>query len=277
MGAMFVGVLLSAAIWGVNCIQINYYFNWYRTDPIWMKAMVVLVWMIDTSQLCLLIGALYRWIVEWYGNVQVLLTVGNLAFAAIPFLAINHLVIQMLYIHRIFCFKHLAAAMNINPRLFTSVLVVLVLLSLASFAASVLYCAKLGENLTFAHAETLRRYYTSVFALTTACDILITISMAYILQTGKTGFRKTSNIVNKLIMYTISSGLLTSCFTLATLILGVVLPNDFIYIAMEILAAKVITSTFLALINSRKSIRDQNFGASTRFKSFRHVPQSSGS
>ena len=55
-------------------------------------------------------------------------------------------------------------------------------------------------------------------SLNMGTSILITVLVIFYLQRGRTGFRKTDNIINRLIIFSVNTGLLTSiCSTLATI------------------------------------------------------------
>ncbi|KAI1790668.1 hypothetical protein LXA43DRAFT_1095270 [Ganoderma leucocontextum] len=60
----------------------------------------------------------------------------------------------------------------------------------------------------------------------------------------------------KLVLYAITTGLLTSAFMLVFAVSAITRPNDMIYLALSFVTAKLYTNTLLATLNTRKSLRE---------------------
>ncbi|KAI9511893.1 hypothetical protein F5148DRAFT_1167212 [Russula earlei] len=67
LGAVLGGALASTALSGALCLQTFLYFNKYTNDPKHLKALVSLVWTMDTIQTCCIISLSYQYIILNFG------------------------------------------------------------------------------------------------------------------------------------------------------------------------------------------------------------------
>ncbi|GAW07567.1 hypothetical protein LENED_009570 [Lentinula edodes] len=49
MGAMLVGIIVSAVLYGISLVQTLFYFNRYRNDAWYLKSLVAITVLFDTS------------------------------------------------------------------------------------------------------------------------------------------------------------------------------------------------------------------------------------
>ncbi|KAK0203253.1 hypothetical protein DFS33DRAFT_1346227 [Desarmillaria ectypa] len=73
MGAIFVGLMFTAMLYGISIPQLVIYHRRYSKDPQLFRYSVCLLWILDTVQLGLAILALYFYLVSSHGNYQALL------------------------------------------------------------------------------------------------------------------------------------------------------------------------------------------------------------
>ncbi|EEB98665.1 hypothetical protein MPER_01787 [Moniliophthora perniciosa FA553] len=105
-----------------------------------------------------------------------------------------------------------------------------------------------------------------VNVLGAASDIAITTSLAFYLYTLKPGFKATDAIMNQLILFSVSTGVLTTVCALSSLITISVLPDTFVYIAFYSTLARFYATSFFATLNARNRLRDANkSGSGSRF------------
>ncbi|KAG1740207.1 uncharacterized protein EDB91DRAFT_1133693 [Suillus paluster] len=82
-------------------------------------------------------------------------------------------------------------------------------------------------------------------------DILIASSLCYLLATSRIGFSSTDSFVTKLVGYTISTGCVTSMFSLTAIITCAVMPKNFVFLGVEFLVTKLCVNSYIALLNAR--------------------------
>ncbi|KAE9387477.1 hypothetical protein BT96DRAFT_1005084 [Gymnopus androsaceus JB14] len=120
-----------------------------------------------------------------------------------------------------------------------------------TFAIIALMRVKTFEELS---AE-LKGLSITVNALAAAGDLLIAGILTLLLQRAKTGYRSSDSIINKLTLFAVNTGALTSLCAVASLISIVAAPNTFIYISFFFSMGRLYTNSLLATLNARKGIR----------------------
>ncbi|KAG6907400.1 hypothetical protein DXG01_009011 [Tephrocybe rancida] len=92
------------------------------------------------------------------------------------------------------------------------------------------------------------------------CNILIASALCHALVKLKTGFTQTNNAITMFMIYTINTGVLTSIFTLTTIISFAVKPAIPVYLAVFFLCGKVNFVSLLEGLNNRATIWEKCFG-----------------
>ncbi|KAJ7211472.1 hypothetical protein C8J57DRAFT_1605944 [Mycena rebaudengoi] len=103
---------------------------------------------------------------------------------------------------------------------------------------------------------------------TALCDIGISLGLWFYLHRGRTGFAKTEKMIDKLILYMVNLGLLTSVASLLTLILFLVMPHSFAFVALTIIRSRLYSNALLAALNYRDAVRTALHGDMTHTSNF---------
>ncbi|EUC57651.1 transmembrane protein, putative [Rhizoctonia solani AG-3 Rhs1AP] len=82
------------------------------------------------------------------------------------------------------------------------------------------------------------------------CDIVIVYMLSTALVTQRTGFGRTDALINKLLRYTINTGLLTSLVAVAD-VLSFCTMNNMVHLGFNFVLGKMYTNTLLATLNAR--------------------------
>ncbi|KAF4580333.1 hypothetical protein EYR38_003229 [Pleurotus pulmonarius] len=101
-------------------------------------------------------------------------------------------------------------------------------------------------------------------AASVVCDVLITGSLVWYLRRGRGVFKQTQSLVDRLVIYSINIGLVTSMLSLVAMITWFAMPDNFIFTTFHILIGKVYVNSLLVTLNTRKTIRST--GKSNKFK-----------
>ncbi|KAL5536116.1 hypothetical protein ACEPAF_4221 [Sanghuangporus sanghuang] len=96
----------------------------------------------------------------------------------------------------------------------------------------------------------------AAFGSDVAVDFTCAISLLHFIRKGKTGMQTTDTVVNKLTLYIISTGLLTSFVATASFATYVSMPNKAIFAAIFPCLSKLYFSALLATLNARKRLRE---------------------
>ncbi|KAF8815682.1 hypothetical protein BYT27DRAFT_7155573 [Phlegmacium glaucopus] len=151
-----------------------------------------------------------------------------------------------------------------------------VILVAASFGTYILYIAKAAQLKDLPSLATIKSESIAVNVLSAATDLLIAAILCTLLNLSRTGFQKSDTIINKLILFSVNTGLITSICALASMVSILVAGNTFIYIA-SFLCLGLYTNSLLSTLNVRKMIRGGSDGASVNAMSLslRGLPKDS--
>jgi len=139
--------------------------------------------------------------------------------------------------------------------------------SFASFGTGIATVIRLIQNR--AVSETSAPSVLIVGSLTQSsaavCDILITGSLIYYFRIKRSSFKKTNQILDRLIMYSVTRGILTTICQIMTLILLQKIPyrNAPFFDPFSQVVGRFYTNSVMASLNVRTSLRDGENGTST--------------
>ncbi|KAJ8080701.1 hypothetical protein PM082_017535 [Marasmius tenuissimus] len=90
-----------------------------------------------------------------------------------------------------------------------------------------------------------------------AADILIAVSLCYYLYKSKTGSRRTDSLISTLMIYTLTTGVMTSVIDTIIVISFATMPQNFVWLALFWIVGRCYVNSFLAALNSRESLRER--------------------
>ncbi|KAG1793217.1 hypothetical protein EV424DRAFT_376411 [Suillus variegatus] len=243
-GALFIGVILAAVLFGLTNVQAFIYLQAHRNAGItFFKLVITWLWISDALHLALTIHCVYYYLVNNYANFGVLT---EIVWSLKLQLVISALIVPMvhlLYVHRIW--KISEGRSRVLPAMSLGMVLVLTSVVVIPLAWEQ-YRVKFFEDL----AKAMWSTYLSLGAAT-FIDIIITSSLCYLLATSRTGFSCTDSFITKLVGYTVSTGCLTSIFSVSIIITCAVMPTTFIFIGLQFLVTKIYVNSFIALLNAR--------------------------
>ncbi|KAF5377279.1 hypothetical protein D9615_006446 [Tricholomella constricta] len=262
VGAIFVGVILGAALWGISCMQTYEYFSVskmrpstrhtkitlvqeYRRDAWFNKIMVGILFILDTVHQIFWTHVLYIYLITEYFNIAYLNQVVWSLVAQIIISALVGLIVQSFFLYRIW----ILSRHNIYAVAIVGILVV------AEFGVSIAYFTEAWKVTTFDLLPNIFRLSQSVNSVAAAGDIAIAVTLIFILYRSKTGFSKSDSIVKQLILYSLNTGFLTSICALMSLITITLYPTNFMFMTFYIVLARLYTNSLLATLNARKKLR----------------------
>ncbi|KAF8910258.1 hypothetical protein CPB85DRAFT_1435349 [Mucidula mucida] len=256
MGALFIGMVLGAVLWGVSCVQTWYYFDNFGKDPVYLRVTVFVTWCSDTVHQALITHAVYTYVITGFGDRNGLNTVLWSIYLEVLFNGLTGFLVQSFFVHRIWTFRR-----NVSVVLFISALVA------AEFAVSLAYVG-LGMRLkTFDELVQIKGVSMSINGLAAAGDVAISIAICTMLESSKSGFGWSNHVINRLMIFAINSGLLTSLCAIMSLICITALPDTLIYFVFYFIIRAsacyadftdyriVYSNSLLATLNYRKSMR----------------------
>ncbi|KAF8063374.1 hypothetical protein FPV67DRAFT_239993 [Lyophyllum atratum] len=244
LGSMLIGVMVSAVLYGVSLVQTFYYYTNYPKDVWYLKALVAITVLFDTVHAVLISHSAYFYLVSNYFNPQILSKmIWSLLLEAL-FTTLSGAFVQVFYTARVW-------RLSKGNILLTGCILFLVVANTACGIAWVILSLQFG---TFEKLLKITGLTVSINALSTAVDILIAATLCILLNNARTGFKKSDTIINRLILFVVNTGILTSCCAVASLVSLVASPNTLIYASFYFCIGRLYTNSLLATLNARKSL-----------------------
>ncbi|KAF8235929.1 hypothetical protein L208DRAFT_1457858 [Tricholoma matsutake] len=227
MGAMLIGTLMSSMLLGITYVQSFYYFIEYRMDPWYLKSLVISTVVLDTAQMLLISYSIYRWLITDYNNpigLEPLLWSGLVE--PLP-TALTSMLVQGFFTLRVWHRCTIAwIILSMQLEKFTDLRALLPLVIVVS-------------------------------ALSVGADVIISASLVILLSRARTAFKRSNTIINKLMLFVINTGVLTSCIAIACLISVLAWPTSMIYASFYFCLGRSYVNSLLAILNGRKHIAEQ--------------------
>ncbi|KAF8885055.1 hypothetical protein CPB84DRAFT_1816875 [Gymnopilus junonius] len=216
-GAAFIG-LRYFTMNLVSIVQAWYYFL-HQQDPWSLKALVSAVMAFDTVHQILITHTVYTYTVTNWGMKMNLglLSGGSMLVGFLHFQGLTAFLVQSFLTMRVWRFRlHFK---------------------------------------TYAQLAEIKYLSILVNALAAAGDVFIAAALCTLLHLSRTGFQRSDTMINKLILFAVNTGFLTSLCAVASLISIIVAGNTFLYIAFFFCIGRLYTNSLLATLNARKMIR----------------------
>jgi len=243
-GAAFIGMVVAAVLYGVSCLQAFYYYT-HQNDTWHNKLTVTAAMIFDTVHQALITHAVYTYTITDWGNVEQLQLMVWSLLVEVLFTALTALIVQSFLTMRIWRLSN----RNIYITGACAVLVV------AGFVSTIVYFFKALRFKTLASLATVEGESMAVNVFGAAADILIAATLCTILHVSRSRVHKFDAMINKLIIFSVNTGLLTSLCALGSLISTIAAGKTFIYVPFYFCLGRVYTNSLLATLNARKIIR----------------------
>ncbi|KJA24078.1 hypothetical protein HYPSUDRAFT_39222 [Hypholoma sublateritium FD-334 SS-4] len=245
-GAAFIGLIGSAVLYGVTLLQTFLYFKQYPNDTRMTKSIVVVLWVLDTAHLSLCTIAIYTYLVRNFDNPGAL---GRSTWSMNLQTDCNGLIgliVECFFARRVWM---------MSRNIFLTGLIVV--LACIHFGLGVLFTV---EGFILVETSKFPRliWVTSTgLGSAAAADIIIAISLCYYLTKSRTGFARTDSLITTLIVYSLTTGLITSIIAFVCVVTFATMPTNYIWLGFFWLIGKCYVNSLLAALNSRDSLREQ--------------------
>ncbi|THU81732.1 hypothetical protein K435DRAFT_735312 [Dendrothele bispora CBS 962.96] len=247
LGALLVGFAASCVLFGVVGVQVFSYFRRYPQDKSIYKGMVILIGACELLDQILTGHVVYFYLITNFFNPAALL-IGKVSWSIILQQTAGATVgsiVTLCYSIRVWRFS--------NRNLFITA--TLVGLSLGHLATSIVFTVQAFHLPTLPAVANLRGIGTIALGLGAATDILTAASLCYFLGKLRTGHKNSDTLVDTLMRYAVSTGVVTSAVSITTLVLFNVQPHNLIFIGVFFVLSKFYAISFMATLNTRRSIR----------------------
>jgi len=242
-GAMYIGFLFSAVLFGVGTLQVWVYFqtHWKRK---WFgyKLAVAWIWFLDAVHLALTAHLLYYYLVINYANPAGLAYMVWSAKLMILFDVSIVVSVNWLYVHRVWILSRDKS--KIIPWIATVTM-------LYDTAEGIVFIYTVYQAQTWAAYMTTKWSIILTISSLAVTDFIVAVSMVYLLGVSRTGFIKTDMTLKMFIRYSLTTGCLTSLFSIIAVIVYATMPTNMVFFGIELLLAKLYVNSFVAMLNAQ--------------------------
>ncbi|KDR74662.1 hypothetical protein GALMADRAFT_280131 [Galerina marginata CBS 339.88] len=209
-GAGQLGVVFNAWMVGLVCAQgYSYYLN-FPSDTMVLKILVAWVLVIQIFNLFIQTTTMYHYLIVSFGNYDKLFEVAWEWSLYLGLIAVGACSVQLFYAYRIFRLSHR------RNYVICGIIVILALAALGLCSAVMILALTTDTN--FDKITGTFWLVQAWLCVDGACDLLIAVVQVYYLYRQRCGLPRTMRFVNILILYFISTGLLTSILVIFELI-----------------------------------------------------------
>ncbi|KAJ3002100.1 hypothetical protein NUW54_g6031 [Trametes sanguinea] len=260
LGYQIIGSSLGTAMFGITLLQAYIYYRRYWNDSLVLKSFVAVIVMcrslVDTLNTVLTIHGLYTYVVDYYLDPMKILDILwslrvelGLAIAA-SFLVQWYVTIGHLLAHN---------AHSPNLKLFLPT-------PLDPESEERCFhwnnCAGIGlsavlqihPNITVFETDRARILIGICNGSSSLCDALIAGGLCYFLHNSRSGIKQSDRLVDKLMIYAIQRGLLTTICQVLLLTTALAIPKIPVFLIFSLPEAKLYTNCLLATLNVRQSL-----------------------
>jgi hypothetical protein len=246
LGPIVLAVVFNGAIYGTCVIQwYNYYTSGYK-DPWYTRLLVLWVMFLDTFHTAAATYMLWEFVVPNFGKPEIFVRL-PWPFPTTPiFICLASVPVQIFLAYRIKGLSH-------SWVLFIG----LASLSLAQGACGIAGGALATINPDPAHFTALLPLANSWISIAVFVDVSITLSLFYYLRRSKTGFKRTDNIIERLIRTAIETSSVGAIFCIIDVIVFTTRIDTNLHFFFALPQGRIYTNTLMMTLNSRATLREE--------------------
>jgi len=243
LSGSFIGILLTALCLGVLTVQTSSYCHAFPNDGGWVKLVVGFLWIVEAFQLACVTRALYSLFLKNYDNPLAHIVWEFTTFQISAVCA--SVTVQTFFAHRVY---------SLSADLYLGVFVEVLVLVQFGFGAATSVASNIVTTFEALDKDWMW-LVVSWLAMQAIADVAIATCMCLLLRRRRTGFQKTDSVINRMVLYTISTGLVTSILSCILLGLFAKYGFDFTVCAICMPLAGFYSITMLANLHTRKKLQ----------------------
>ncbi|KAJ7851107.1 hypothetical protein B0H13DRAFT_2400677 [Mycena leptocephala] len=221
IGALEIGILVSYAFFRVTTTQTYIYYSRFLHNPKKTKALVAFVWVCETAHALCLGHALYVYTISNFAHPERLLGAPPKSLATTIFLTgIVEACVQGFFSFRIYA---------LSKPLYIPILTWgMAFLRLPLCAAILVECLGFTTLLDITDAK-WQWLLTATWSISAANNLTVTAALVVLCRQSRNVHKRTTALVDKLILWTIETGMLTSAAAIVMLVCYVTMKDNFIW------------------------------------------------
>ncbi|KAI0648734.1 hypothetical protein C8Q79DRAFT_468692 [Trametes meyenii] len=246
LGAFLLGTYFGLMLYGMVIYQVYRYFRMYPNDVGLVKIWVVAILLVETAHTILCWHSCYYYLITNYHRPDIL-PYSVWSINMLPVItSITVGMSQGFFARRVYLISS-------KYRILVTISIILSIAVLGFSVAATSMGFVLNVYTTFSQFSWLD---SAAFATTLVADSLTTTVLVITLKRSRTGITRTNRIVDRLILYAVNTGLLTSISNAVALILSIAQPDNMIYFGVCIVITKLYANSLLAVLNTRRDLAE---------------------
>ncbi|KAF9558841.1 hypothetical protein CPC08DRAFT_539345 [Agrocybe pediades] len=260
LGAVFIGNVVAAVLFGITSLQAFTFFRGNTGDSRRFKQLIAFLWILDLLHVMFMTHGVYSYLITNFCVFSALERPTWSLLTQVIITCISDLIVRSVFARRIWL---LSGRNNIllSAIMFTTFFV---------FAMGIAFAARGFIDMSYIRLTMESWILYTALGAGVAADGLITAALCMLLDHSRTGFKSTDSLVNTLMLYSINTGLLTSLCATACFVTFAIWPHQFVFMGFYFALSKLYVNSLLAVLNTRKALRRRNSGMTT-------IPQSPSS
>ncbi|OJA15234.1 hypothetical protein AZE42_07980 [Rhizopogon vesiculosus] len=245
LGALQVGSWVMVFLFGVETIQTYYYFKRYPNDRLWLKLLVIWIWLEEIGHTTSVLTGMYLLTVSDFGEPGALrVETMPVGFAwSILFSGTVGPIVEAFFAHRMY-------VLSGQPDL----PIIAFCLASARFVGSTIAASKVFGGISLDDFSTQWGWLNiACLSAGAGADIIITAGQSYYLCREKSvSFGQTLKLLDRLLAYTIETGLVLSMSAVIILLLWGTNPYNFWWFGIFLFYTEVFANCLMTVLNTRK-------------------------
>ncbi|KAH8825036.1 hypothetical protein DL96DRAFT_156809 [Flagelloscypha sp. PMI_526] len=249
IGPLLLGFSIDLYLYGIVSYQYLAYKTMKFADPIWLRTLVALLFVVDTLQTSAEFYAIWYFAVENYTNPSVF---GHIIWVT-PLggicTTISSITVQGFLIHRLhrltkqfwLCIFLIFAASAASLFAVIDSIMVSILVDMTKFGA-------------------LIPLSVAWLIIEAGVDIIITVVLSRALWRSKTGFTRTNTVVNRCVRASIQSGFFSSVFAIAIILAFAFWPSTYLFAIFGWPLGRIYSNSLLYTLVARRELSEIAYG-----------------
>ncbi|KAL0952497.1 hypothetical protein HGRIS_006760 [Hohenbuehelia grisea] len=246
IGALEITILFSTGLTGILVVQMYLYYKNFVSDPLWIKLYVAVIGLFELGHLVAVGHDVYAVTVTGWGNPEAL--VRYVGISATPILAsVVSTMVQLFFARRIWIMGQRKGA-----------ILCYILIAIRCVAAFATGCVGLTYHAIEPFLEDFEWLLTTYISIGVAIDILIPIFLCWLLRSVRdSGLKSTASLVDRIMVWTIQTGLTTGVVSLTSIIVMQTMKN-FIWIGLYFNVTRLYANSLVMSLNTRAALRNES-------------------
>ncbi|KII85694.1 hypothetical protein PLICRDRAFT_325665 [Plicaturopsis crispa FD-325 SS-3] len=252
VGALEIGAWLSTFLCGCLTFQTYSYFTQRSSADTWrLKLWIAFLWASEVVHTVSSCGTIWNMTTADFGHPDELFKTHTMSGLYVSTLIQNVISpsVQAYYAWRIHLF---------SDTLSITIVCFGLILARAVGVVSLIVIAFRSDNSQDFEAK-VPWLFVATMALSAATDIITAASMCFYLRRGRQNvFCGTAALLDRIMYWTVQTGMLTSVVTTSALLCFVIMPVTFVWLTPQFIIAKLYSNALLATLNGREALRQMN-------------------